>query len=103
MQINYNLGPRMFLEGTFGRAWNKQGTYQTDQVADARATGVVALPTLFPEANIIDPNYYAYRALNDGRPQAAYWDGTRVWKAPNFSWGNRIGGPPPNVGLNNLR
>ncbi|CAN5877129.1 hypothetical protein BH24ACI4_BH24ACI4_21100 [soil metagenome] len=103
VQVNYNLGPRMFLEGTFGRAWNKQGTYQTDQVADARTTGVAALPTLFPDANIIDPNYYAYRALNDGQPQAAYWDGTRVWKAPNFSWGNRIGGPPPNVGLNNLR
>jgi hypothetical protein len=103
VQVNYNLGPTTFVEGTFGRAWNKQGTYQTDQVADARATGVAALPTLFPDANIIDPGYYAYWALNNGKPQASYWDGTRVWKAPNFSWGGRIGGPPPNIGLNNLR
>ena len=21
-----------------------------------------------------------------------YWDGTRIWKAPDFTWGNRIGG-----------
>ena len=103
VSVNYNVSPTMFLEGTFGRAWNKQGTYQTDPVADARAAGVAGLPTLFPDANIISPDYYAYTALNEGKPTASYWDGTRVWKAPNFSWGNRIGGPPPNIGLNNLR
>jgi hypothetical protein len=103
VSVNYNLSPTMFLEGTFGRAWNKQGTYQTDSVADARAAGVAGLPTLFPDANIINPDYYAYTALNNGKPTAAYWDGTRVWKAPNFAWGNRIGGAPPNIGLNNLR
>jgi hypothetical protein len=103
VSVNYNVTPTMFLEGTFGRAWNKQGTYQTDPVADARSTGVAALPTLFPDANIVSPDYYAYTALNEGRPTASYWDGTRVWKAPNFSWGNRISGPPPNIGLNNLR
>ena len=103
VSVNYNLTPTMFLEGTFGRAWNKQGTYQTDPVADARSTGVAGLPTLFPDANIISPDYYAYTALNEGKPTASYWDGTRVWKAPNFSWGNRISGPPPNIGLNNLR
>jgi hypothetical protein len=103
VSVNYNLSPTMFLEGTFGRAWNKQGTYQTDPVADARAAGVSGIPLLFPDANIIDPDYYAYGALNSGEPSASYWDGTRVWKAPNFSWGNRVDGPPPNVGLNNLR
>ena len=103
VSVNYNLTPTMFLEGTFGRAWNKQGTYQTDPVADARSAGVAGLPTLFPEANIISPDYYAYTALNEGKPTASYWDGTRVWKAPNFTWGSRIGGPPPNIGLNNLR
>ena len=40
VSVNYNLTPTMFLEGTFGRAWNKQGTYQTDPVADARTMKV---------------------------------------------------------------
>jgi len=103
VSVNYNLNPTTFIEGTFGRAWNKQGTYQTDPVSDARTVGLGDFPRLFPDANIIDPGYYGYRALTNGRPAAPYWDGTRVWKVPNFSWGNRIGGAPPNVGLNNLR
>lgn len=109
VSVNYNLNSTTFVEGTFGRAWNKQGTYQTDPVSDARTVGLGDFPLLFPNANIIDPGYYGYRALSSGRPAAPYWDGTRVWKTPNFSWGNRIvpsvnnQGAPPNVGLNNLR
>jgi Carboxypeptidase regulatory-like domain len=106
VSVNYNLNQTTFVEGTFGRAWNKQGTYQTDPISDARTAGLANFPLLFPDANIIDPDYYAYEALNKGQPQAPYWDGTRVWKAPTFSWGGRIVGgdsAPPNVNLNNLR
>jgi hypothetical protein len=109
VSVNYNVSQTMFVEGTFGRAWNKQGTYQTDPISDARNAGLADFPRLFPDANIIDPGYYAYWALNNGRPQAPYWDGTRVWKAPSFMWGNRIvpsvnnQGAPPSVALNNLR
>jgi hypothetical protein len=106
VSVNYNLNQTTFIEGTFGRAWNKQGTYQTDPISDARTAGLADFPLLFPDANIIDPDYYAFEALSNGRPQAPYWDGTRVWKAPSFSWGNRIVGgdsAPPSVALNNLR
>ena len=106
VSVNYNLNQTTFVEGTFGRAWNKQGTYQTDPISDARTAGLADFPLLFPDANIIDPDYYAFEALSNGRPQAPYWDGTRVWKAPSFSWGNRIVGgdsAPPSVALNNLR
>ena len=101
--INYNLGPTMFLEGTFGRAWNKQGSYQVNPVSDSRTVGLANFPLLFPNAAVINPAYYGHSALTAGKPAAPYWDGTRVWKVPNFSWGNRIAGAPPNVGLNNLR
>ena len=72
-----------------------------------RAAGLANLPLLFPDANVINPEYYGYWALNTGSPAAPYWDGNRVYKAPNFTWGNRITSNtvngPPNVGLNNLR
>ena len=107
VSVNYNLDSTTFLEGTLGRAWNKQGSYQVNDIADARAAGLANLPLLFPNANVINPEYYGYWALNTGSPAAPYWDGNRVYKAPNFSWGNRITSNtvngPPNVGLNNLR
>jgi hypothetical protein len=103
VSVNYNLNQTTFVEGTFGRAWNKQGTYQTDPISDARTAGLADFPLLFPDARVVDPSYYAYEALNKGEPAAPYWDGTRVWKVPNFSWGGRIAAQPPNVGLNNLR
>ena len=91
VSVNYNLNQTTFVEGTFGRAWNKQGTYQTDPISDARTAGLANFPLLFPDANVIDPDVLrATEALNKGQPPAPYWDGTRVWKAPNFSWGNRI-------------
>jgi Carboxypeptidase regulatory-like domain len=105
--VNYNLNQTTFLEGTIGRAWNKQGSYQVNEISDARMAGLANLPLLFPNANIINPAYYGYWALNTGSPTAPYWDGTRVYKVPNFTWGNRITSNtvngPPNVGLNNLR
>jgi Carboxypeptidase regulatory-like domain len=106
VSVNYNLSSTTFLEGTFGRAWNKQGSYQIDPISDSRTAGLANFPLLFPDAAVINPEYYGYSALNSGEPTAPYWDGTRVWKVPSFSWGNRIVGgnsAPPNVALNNLR
>jgi hypothetical protein len=99
--VNYNLSSTMFLEGTFGRAWNQLaggGGIPVNDVADARQTGLADLPLLFPNASILNPSYYAYDVLNFQQPP--YWDGTRIWKVPSFSWGNRIVGgssAPPNI------
>jgi Carboxypeptidase regulatory-like domain len=103
VSVNYNLSPTMFLEGTFGRAWNKQGSYQVNPAADSRTTGLASFPMLFPDGNVINPEYYGYSALNAGKPAASYWDGTRVWKPPTFSWGSRITSAPPSVAINNIR
>jgi hypothetical protein len=99
--VNYNLSPTMFLEGTLGRAWNAQGNpFLINDVADSRTSGLAALPLLFPDASVIPKNSYNYKVLNSF--DVPYWDGTRVWIAPEFQWGNRIasGGPvsaPPNL------
>jgi hypothetical protein len=101
VSVNYNLSSTMFLEGTFGRAWNQLaggGGIPVDSVADARTTGLADLPLLFPNASILNTSYYAYDVLNFQKPP--YWDGTRIWKVPSFSWGNRIVGGnsiPPNI------
>jgi hypothetical protein len=99
--VNYNLSSTMFLEGTFGRAWNQlagSGGLPVNPTSDARNTGLANLPFLFPNANVLNPAYYAYDVLNFQQPP--YWDGTQIWKVPSFSWGNRIVGgasAPPNV------
>jgi hypothetical protein len=100
---NYNVSSTMFLEGTFGRAWNQLagcGGLPVNSVSDARTVGLGDFPFLFPNANVINPDYYAFGALNFQNPP--YWDGSRIWKVPSFAWGNRIGGnnaagQPPNV------
>ena len=43
------------------------------------------LPFLFPDATVLDPDYYAVKALNEIQP--AFWDGTRMSKVPTFSVG----------------
>ena len=101
--VNYNINASTFLEGTYGRAGNQLagcGGLPVNDVSDARTTGLANFPLLFPEANVINPDYYAYEILQSQNPP--YWDGTRIFKVPAFTWGNRIvsgtaGSPPPSV------
>jgi Carboxypeptidase regulatory-like domain len=104
--VAYNVNATTFLEGTYGRAGNQLagcGGLPVNDVADSRTTGLANLPLLFPDANVINPDYYAYSILQSQQPP--YWDGTRIYKVPALSWGNRLvantasspGSPPPNV------
>jgi hypothetical protein len=102
--INYTFSPSTFFEATYGRSQDElagcalaqQSTgplFCTSAVpmgagADRRSVGLENLPMLFPDANVINPDYYAYEILNFQQPP--YWDGTRIWKVPSFSWGSRI-------------
>jgi carboxypeptidase family protein len=96
--VNYNINSSTFLEGTYGRAGNQLagcGGLSVNDVSDSRVTGLANLPLLFPDANVINPDYYAYEILQFQNPP--YWDGTRIFKVPAFSWGNRVTSAPPNV------
>ena len=97
--VNYNISSTTFLEGTYGRAGNQLagcGGLSINDVSDSRVTGLANLPLIFPEANVINPDYYAYEILNFQNPP--YWDGTRIYKVPAFQWGNRVTAATPNVG-----
>jgi hypothetical protein len=106
---NYNLGPTTFLEGTYGRSGNEQagcaltgagptfctGALPMNAISNRVDAGLGDLPFLFPDANVLDPAYYAYGVLNDVKPPI--WDGTRIQLPPSFSWGGRVANAPPNI------
>jgi carboxypeptidase family protein len=110
---NYNMSPTTFLEATYGRSQDELAGCANAQVstgplfctsaipmgpgADRRSIGLADLPMLFPEANVINPDYYAYQAFKMVNPE--FWDGSRVWMPPVFSWGSRVTNAPPSIGI----
>jgi hypothetical protein len=116
--LNYSLSPTMFLEATFGHSQNELagcaqaqsatgaifcnnagGTagLQITPFASLAGASLQALPFLFPEATVLDPDYYAVEALNQVQP--AFWDGARISKVPTFQWGGRVANAPPTLGF----
>jgi hypothetical protein len=109
---NYNLNASTFLEGTWGRSSNEQagcalngngpnfctGAIPVNPNSNLINSGLGDLPFLFPDANILNPDYYAYGVFNDVKPPI--WDGTRLLMPPGYTWGSRVGNStnvPPNV------
>jgi hypothetical protein len=107
--LNYTLNSSTFVEATFGRASHRQAGcglngnganfcaagFPVNPVANRLTNGLSALPTLFPDANIVDPGYYQYEALTEVNPNN--FDGTRVLLPPAFQWGGRVANAPPNT------
>jgi len=94
--VNYNLTPTMFFEGTYGYSFNEIANLYVSPLSNRANAGLGDLPLLFPQAGTVDPEYNAAHVFAAaGSPFFA--DG-RVMYPPNFSWGNRIGNAPPNLG-----
>ena len=109
--VNYSLSNRTFLEGTWGRAQNSltgcalaqantgpsfcRSAFPMNDTASLSGAGLSQLPFIFPDASVINPDYFAFEALNGVSPPI--WDGRRISMVPNFQWGNRIGNAPSNV------
>jgi hypothetical protein len=112
--VNYNLNPTMFLEGTYGRSGNEQAgcaltggganfctaALPMNPNSNRNAAGLGNLPFLFPDANVLNPDYYAYGVLNDVQPPI--WDGTRIQMPPGFTWGGRVSNNTPQYGPPNI-
>jgi Carboxypeptidase regulatory-like domain len=104
---NYNISSTMFLEGTWGRSANEQagcaltgtpqfctGALPMNPNSNRIDAGLGGLPYLFPNATVLNPDYYAYGVMNSVKPPI--WDGTRLQMAPGFTWGGRVADSPPN-------
>jgi carboxypeptidase family protein len=111
MTANYNLNSTTFLEGTYGRSGNDQAgcaltggganfcqaALPMNESSNRNNIGLGGLPLLFPDANRLDPSYYATRALDMMDPAPPFWVNGDMLKPPAFSWGNRIANAPPNI------
>jgi hypothetical protein len=111
--FSYTINPTTFLEATYGRSQDELAGCPLAQThtgphfctaaipmgpaSDRRGTGLDALPLLFPDANVINPSYYAFDAFEMVKPP--FWDGTRAWLPPVFAWGARVTNPPPSIGI----
>jgi Carboxypeptidase regulatory-like domain len=110
---NYNLNNSTFLEGTYGRSRNELAGCALAQTGTGpnfcRAAvpmntnsnrvnaGLGALPLLFPNANKLNPAYYATGALNGMDPAPPAWVNGDFLKPPAFAYGNRITPALPNI------
>jgi hypothetical protein len=115
VSANYNLSSTMFLEGTYGRSRNElagcalaqSGTGPTfcrnavpmNESSNRFNAGLGALPLLFPDANKLNPAFYATRALDGMNPAPPAWVNGDFLRAPAFQFGGRVsagGGNPGN-------
>ena len=109
--VNYTASPTMFIEGTYGHSQNEltgcalaqantgptfcQSAFPMNPGANRNKAGLGSLPFLFPDAGVIDPSYYAFKALDSVKP--TIWENGRVSMPPVFQWGNRVTNSPPNI------
>ena len=109
--VNYSLTNTTFLEGTWGNAQNSltgcalaqantgpsfcRNAFPMNDIASLAGAGLQNLPFIFPDAGVMNPDYFAYEALNGVNPPI--WDGNRLSYVPNFTWGSRITNAPPNM------
>jgi hypothetical protein len=116
---NYNLSNTTFIEATYGRSRNElagcalaqSGTgpsFCTNAIvmnpnSNKINAGLGGLPMLFPDANKLNQDYYAYAALNKMNPAPPAWVNGEFLKPPTFAWGSRVGSggtgapTPPNL------
>jgi hypothetical protein len=110
---NYNLNNSTFLEGNYGRSRNElagcalaqTGTGPTfcraaipmNPNSNRNTAGLSGLPFLFPDANKLNPDFYAAQALDRMNPAAPAWVNGDFLRQPTFAWGSRVGNAPPNI------
>ena len=108
---NYQLSTSMFLEGTYGHSQNELAgcalaqsntgpSFCTAAVpmnpnSNRNNIGLGALPLLYPDANKLDPSYYATKALNGMSPAPPAWVNGDFLKPPQFTYGSRVANAPP--------
>lgn len=100
--VNWNVNNTTFFEATYGMAQNRlvgggaNFGILMNESANRFNSGLGDLPLLFPDANVVREDYYAFDTLQ-AYETPIFQDG-RILLPPVFQWGDRIGdNEPPNL------
>jgi hypothetical protein len=90
---NYTVNPTTFVEATYGMIRNELAGGNENGVlvneSANRLNSLAAFPLIYPNAGVVNPDYYAFQVLEDVKP--AFWDGSKMNLPPLFNWGSRVG------------
>ena len=97
--MDWTITPSMVFEATWGSIINQltgggSGGLAVDPASNRNNT-LSAFPNLYPNAGVVNPQFYAYQVMQAQKPP--FWDGTSINMPPSFGWGNLIGNAPPNI------
>ena len=93
--VDYAIGTGMVLEANWGFIRNQLGTPPVSPASNRCNVGLCDLPFLFPDAGLVNPDYYQ-KVVMDAINPPFYVDG-RLMLPPTFSWGNQLSNLPPNI------
>lgn len=90
--VTYVISPTTFVEGTYGMIENQlaggnEGGIPTDAAAN-RAAALPTFPELYPNAGVVNSQYYGYSVLQSFKP--SFWNGSQMSLNPTFGWGSLI-------------
>ena len=96
--VNYTLNPQTFYEVTWGMFENETGSPTIAPNGRKSDQGLGNFPMMFPDANIVDPQFQIYNRLTGDNPPWVETDAAGnllVQLQPSFTWGSRVANPPP--------
>ena len=106
--FNWTVNGKTFAEFSWGANYHHQegcsvtgagpnfcrNALPVNGIANRNTAGFGAIPYIFPNATLLDPNTFSYEVIS--RSGTSIWDGQRVQVAPSFTWGGRVTNSPPN-------
>jgi hypothetical protein len=95
--VVYTINDSTIFEGTWGRTQGLQlGNMPNAPTTDPDVVGLGNFPTLFPDNGLVPVGSFQEKVLS--AMNAPYYKNGSLKMRPQFTWGNRIGGGPPNAG-----
>ena len=98
--VDYTITPTMYFEATYGFVQNRlagggAGGILMTPVSNRNNAGLGNLPLLYPDAGLVNPDYYAFSTLESY--DTPYFVDGRIMLPPAFTWGSRIANAPPSL------
>ena len=87
VSANYNLGSRTFFEALYGFVQNYYVTQPTGELSNRFTSGLDAIPLIYPQAVVVNPDYFTYRALSE--TVTPFFVNGNIELAPTVSYGTR--------------